>query len=301
MSRVIQNQHEHARETGCGNVVRSLVVGVSLTFSVLPGPRAQSQQRVSSAFRQLVDKGVPSPPTDPLQQVRKDNTALAVVRSYQLAVGKATWVDLEATGTIIPETLPQGKSATQDATLQILGHRGYRLDVETPKGVISIRMDGGYGAMRPPGVHVIPMNAGDAATGLLAFPQLQDPSFPASNVSLIDRGTVAVDGLHLHRITVEIPWTDLASKEQTRSGVSITDLYFDPTSNLLVKSVNLPQGTDPRLARYIKVVTYGDYQAVGSVQIPFHMVESLNGQLVWTLQLNHAQLNGGISEEVFKF
>ena len=83
--------------------------------------RAQSQPPLRSVVQQTVDKGIPSPPAEPLQEVRQDATALAVIRSYQHAVGKGDWVDLEATGTMIPEAQrSQGTLVKQDATLQIL-------------------------------------------------------------------------------------------------------------------------------------------------------------------------------------
>jgi hypothetical protein len=302
MNHIFQSKNELTNKHGIGNNIRALLIGAGLVLSVFSGLHAQSHDSGTSAVKQPLDKGIPFPPSEPSQPVRQDATALAVVRSYQQAVGKADWVDLEAAGAMILEARQsQGTLVKQDATLQILGNRGYRLDVETPKGTISIRMDGANGAMRPPGVRVIPIDPQDAASGLLAFPQLQDPSFPNNTVSLIDQGTVLVDGANLHRITVEAPWISTSSKGQSESGISITDLYFDPKTKMLFKSANVLQGADRRLAHYIKVVSYGDYRPVSDVQIPFSLSESLNGRRDWMLQLHSVQFSTGLKETLFSF
>lgn len=278
------------------------VIGCGLLLSACIGSLASAQTAKPSTIRPAVDQGVAFPPLQPLLTVRQDPTALAIVRSYQKAVGNAAWADMEATGEMIPEALRSaGETPGQDATLWISGQQRYRVDVQTPKGAISIRMDGVYGAMQPPGGHIIPMDARDAVTGLVAFPQFEGAAFPAGNASLIDRGTVPVDGTKLQRVTAEVPWMDSAAKDQPQSGVSITDLYFDPTTHLLIKSANVLQGTDPGLSRDIKVITYGDYRTVDGVQIPFLLSESLNGKRIWTLHLSRVQFRRGMSEVNFRF
>ncbi|HUY86466.1 MAG TPA: hypothetical protein VMU77_05085, partial [Acidimicrobiales bacterium] len=191
--------------------------GLALSFAIALPVRAQAMKPPTS--QPSVDKGVFLPPSQSLASIRQDATALAILRSYQNSVGKTPWISIEGTGEMIPETLRvAGVTSEQNATLSILGHRGYRLDIQTPKGLISIRMDGTYGAMQRPDGHVISMDAGDAATGLLAFPQFEDPVFPTDSVSLMNQGTVSVDGTKLQRVTVETPWTNPPAKDQVRAG-----------------------------------------------------------------------------------
>jgi hypothetical protein len=288
------------RRLGLSNA--RFVVGYSLFAIASIGSLSGAQPTDQMGVQPAVDKGVVLPPSRPSPTIRQDQTALAIVRSYQKAVGKTVWSDLEATGTIVPEALrADGVPSEQDASLSVLGHSGYRLDIQTPKGAISIRIDGVYGAMRPPGEQVIPIDAPDAATGLVAFPQLQDPKFPAKTISLIDDGTIPVDGVPLYRITVEAPWVGFSARGHLESGISITDLYFDPATHMLVKSANVLQGTNPRLPHYVKVLTYRDYRTVSGIQIPFLLGESLNGHRTWMLQLNHVQLSTGLDAKLFSF
>ncbi len=283
-------------------VTRRILAGFSLVLIVGLGLPVRAQAAKPSTGEPSIDKGVVFPPSQGMPSTRQDATALAILRSYQKSVGHTPWTSMDGTGEMIPETLRvAGVTSEQNATLSILGHRGYRLDIQTPQGMISIRMDGMYGAMQRPDGHVISMDAGDAATGLLAFPQFEDPAFPGDSASLLDQGTVVVDGTKLRRITAETPWANPSAKGQPQSGISITDLYFDPGTHLLIKSANVLQGTDPRLAHYMRVITYGDYRMVNGVQIPFRFRESVNGRRIWTLQLSQVQFNGGTSEENFRF
>ena len=160
-------------------MMRRIVVGCGLFLIAANSFAADSQAPKVTGSQPTVDQGVLLPPSQALPAAVQDKSAVATLRSFQTAVGRAAWADIEATGEIFPKTLPSGGvTPGQDATLRILGHQGYRLDIQTPKGPISIRMDGAYGAMQPPRSHVILMDAPDAVTGLLAFPQLQDPAFP---------------------------------------------------------------------------------------------------------------------------
>ena len=250
----------------------------------------------------MVDPGVVFPPTKPLPSVRQDAGALDVLTAYRHAAGTDTWTGIEATGKIVPEEIHGvGANASQDASLWILGHQGSRLDIQTPRGVISIRIDGTSGGMQRPNGRITPIDAADAVTGLVAFPELQDSTFPASSISLIDQGTVYVDRVGLHRITMEVPWTHTTSSGMQRSGISITDLYFDPKTHMLVKSANILQGTDTKLALYMKVVTYGDYRARDNTHIPYLISESLNGRQVWMLQIDHVKFIRRIDGELFHF
>jgi hypothetical protein len=279
-----------------------VALGCGLFLSSCISLSADTHATKAPISQPIVDQGVVFPPSQASPAGVQDKRALALIHSYQTAVGPATWMGMEATGRIYPGTTRTAQTTSgQDASLWILGHQGYRLDIKTPKGPISIRMNGAYGAMQPPESHVILMDAPDAVAGLLVFPQLQDPGFPAQSISLIDEGRVSADGVVLRRITMEVPWAGVSAKSQQQSGISITDLYFDPATHLLVKSANVLQGTDPRMAHYMKVVTYGDYRPVNGVQIPFRMSESLNGRPVWTLQINHAQFSTKLTAPYFSF
>lgn len=269
-----------ARRLACALAAGVFSIG---SPSVYATPSAQPPV---SHTETLVNKGVVPPLSVPLAVVRQDPGALAVIRAYQIAVGRRLWENLVATGTVVPEThQPTRIIAGQPATLWISGTQAYRLDIETPRGSISIRIEGASGGIQQPNGHMIRMDSRDAAVGLFAFPLISNGDFPNKQTSLMDQGTVQVDGVTLHRVTAEIPWSELTKGGKKISGVGITDLYFDPSTHLLVKSVNVLQGTDPRLARDVRVISYQDYRPAFSGLLPYRLMESVEGHHVWTLQI----------------
>jgi hypothetical protein len=52
------------------------------------------------------------------------------------------------------------------------------------------------------------------------------------------------------------------------------------------KSASFVQIDSTNRARYLIVVTYGDYQQVNGTLVPLNLTETMNGQIQWALQLN---------------
>jgi hypothetical protein len=231
-----------------------------------------------------------------------DPAASTEILEHIAAVGASPWQDMSASGKI---TYPLGDTSEADsATLTIFNGDRFRLDVQTPQGTRSTRIVGGSGAtLRSDGSKdfLLPFTA---AQGLVAFPQLRVATFPTSQTSLYDKGLQSVDGTTLHRLAVEHPLgkppSALPSAKATVPPSVVTDLYFDPASHLLMKSVASIKlsgmGSD-----FIRCTTYEDYRKVGAVLVPFRISESLNGQVQWTLQLDSVALNTGLAQTNFIF
>lgn len=208
---------------------------------------------------------------------------------------------MQGSGTLTSTAFNSSGGITPENATLWLRTQGYRLDVQIAKGTRSMRLDGAYGAVQHADGQVKAMDARDAVTGVLAFPMLMEVGFPAASVMLIDQGMVTVDGSTLHRISIESPWPGNLVDASGNPLTTVTDLYFDPQTHLLIKSAYATVGSKATSERYLCVITYGDYQAVNGMQIPFLYQESLNGQLLWTLQLNQVQLNQGLSQSEFQF
>ncbi len=247
-------------------------------------------------------RGVVMPPaTVPLGQ--QDPAALQAIRAYQQAVGAGTWVGIQAEGSFTPNAPDTSGNpmGPEQMTLWILRHRGFRLDIQTAAGVRSMRTDGGYGAIRHRDGHIRLVDARNAFAGLFAFPALMEAGFPRINVTLIDDGIVAVDGAELHRITMGKPWPGTLAGSGSEPQMSITDLYFDPHTNLLQLSATATVNSRSDPTQYLRVIQYGDYQTTTGVGLPEHFAEYLNGQLLWTLQLSSVQLQPGLDDSGFRF
>ncbi len=272
----------------------ALVLSAALYLTITP---SYGQQNPFTQILGNTDQGIVLPQSVPLVS-RQDAGALAEIQAYRSAISLGSWVDMQAVGSLTPNT---SDPSAVPATRWIRGQRGYRLDIQKPKGTSSLRMDGTYGALQHQDGHMRAMNARDAVAGLLAFPMLMDPNFPAASAMLIDQGTVTVDGVALHRITVERPWPGNPVGVTSNPLTTVTDLYFNLQTHLLVKSANGVVGLNPSSEQLLQVITYGDYQAVNGMQVPAEYRETLNGQVLWTLQLNQIHLNQGLPESNFHF
>lgn len=238
---------------------------------------------------------IPSHPTEVIGRI--DPAAMQEITAHRSKVaGSAQWTGLQGTGRIQYGSDP----TTYDATLVISGRTKFRLDAQAANGSISIRINGRIGKIQEADGRVFPLPPDTATTGLLQFELPRMEGFPEQAFcSLIDRGGVAIDGEPFHQVTYEM------ADHKAADGKSVktipTELFFDPTTHLLVKSLNMIRldGAGPN--EFQRVITYEDYRQVGDSLIPFRFTQTLNGQKQWTLQLSDVQLNPGTQSNYFQF
>jgi hypothetical protein len=283
-----------------------LLVGLTASYSAHSQTSAPSNPQTQVQGTQPVDftrirgaeDGDVVVPKSILPLGQKDVSALEVIASFLKTVNGAAWSGMQATGT---ETYPSGDTSQQSAaTLTIQSGDAFRLDIETSEGKRSIRMHGSIGqTLDSKGVnHYLPLAT--ARGGLVAFPKLMIAAFPSEQISVLDQGMVSIDGKPLRRITVEEP-VFAGTVPTTYDQVSTSDLYFDPTSNLLIKSVGYIQLTSLDRERYIQAITYSDYRTVDNMLLPFAYSQTLNGQRMWSLQLASVQLKPAVDHSYFQF
>lgn len=278
--------------------IPALTLIAALHLTILP---LHGQQNPFTGVVGNTDQGVVLPQGVPLVR-RQDPEALAVIQTYRSMIGLGAWIDMQGKGELTSTAKDStGNSAPENATFWIRGHHGYRLDIQNPQGMSSLRMDGAYGAVQHADGKTKPMDARDAVAGLLAFPMLMETNFPAANVMLIDEGMATVDGASLHRITVERPWPGNPVDGMGNPLTTVTDLYFNPQTHFLMKSANSVLGTRPSPEQMVQVITYEGYRAINGMQVASRYRQTLNGQILWTLQLNQIQLNQGLPQSDFHF
>lgn len=247
----------------------SVLIFVSLLMGI---PKALSQSGPP-----LTDTPVPTA----IGKVgQPDAGALSEVLEHIRAVGAAPWTEMEGKGQITYG----GDSATNEATLIIVGNSRFRLDAQTSTGTSSIRINGRSGKIREADGHTFPLLPETAASGLFQFQTLRLADFPDASTSLSDRGLATIRKVSLHRITVERRLFPAQKKSV------VTDFYFDPQTHLLVKSVNSIRVDGTGNNAFLRVITYEDYRRVDGVMIPFRFTQTLDGQKQWTLQLSDVQL-----------
>jgi hypothetical protein len=215
-----------------------------------------------------------------------DPAALAEVQDHLLVVGSSPWIGMQGTGEI---TYARQDPTLYAATLSNMGFNSFRLDAQSKKGQMSIRIHRGLGEIQSSDGTILTIPSETAVLGLFPFERLRAANFPEPDTSLIDHGLVTVDGVELHRITFESKTTNA------------TDLYFDPSTHLLVKTANAVFMDSARRATFLSVVTYGDYRKVGAILIPFSYAETIEGEQYRTLRLSDVQLNPGLTSSYFSF
>ena len=263
----------------CSGKWRSFVVASIFVFVI-------TLCKIPHAYSQAGPTATPIPvATNKLGQY--DAAALAEVLEHLKVVGTTPRTGMQGTGTI---TYGSDQNSYPTA-LTILGSKKSRLDVQTSTGAISSRINNRVGNVQQPDGTRFPLAPEMAASGILQFqlPRLADLQ---TRSSVLDHGVTVIDGMNLHRVTIE---QQLSPKKNIA-----TDLYFDPKTHLLIKTANAirPDGSQSELLR---VITYGDFRPVDGVMIPFLCTQVLDGQKQWTIQLSEVQLNPTLQSNYFEF
>ena len=119
---------------------------------------------------------------------------------------------------------------------------------------------------------------------------------------------VTIKGTSLHRIAMvtkartrgNAPAEGSSSSQRSLSSV-VVDFYFDPSTNLLVKSVSVVRLPGAGTENFLRVLTYADYRQVNNVLLPFQIKESLSGEPQWVLNLSQVEFTSNTNPTVFDF
>jgi len=176
----------------------------------------------------------------------------------------------------------------------------FRLDTQNRNGPISIRVKGRAGAAQFGKNPVMPMDPDTAVLGIFPFEIVGKANQAAKSASLLDQGSEPNNGVSLHRVTLAVPSASLSISTKSQGTVPI-DLYFDPVTHMLVKSVCSVFVPGARHVPFVSAVTYSDYRMVGDSVVPFQYAESINGHPYQTLQLTSVQLNPSLPANYFRF
>jgi hypothetical protein len=227
----------------------------------------------------------------------QDAAALKEITEHLAVVGSAPWLGMQGTGQIV---YGAKDPTAYSATLSILQNDRFRLDAQTNKGEMSLRIHGPVGKIQGSGGPTETIPPDTAAAGIFPFGLVRTVHFPGRDTSLIDHGLTTAGGVQLHRITVETPSIGRDPVTKSRRTIAI-DLYFDPATHLLAKSASSSFIAVGHSAKFLRVVTYSDYRKVGTAMVPFRYDESMDGQQYWVLQLSDVQLNPVFDVTYFQF
>jgi hypothetical protein len=224
----------------------------------------------------------------------RDNSALLEITAFLRATSGASWQSLDATGTLM---FPDGDS--HQAELHLKGAYNTRLDITMETGIRSFRVTRSSGVFRDERGNGGTLQAATSATELVAFPRIWTDALSSQRISLFDHGTFASNGHTFHRLTIEYALSPSGYKGFDPAAA--TDLYFDPTSHLLLYSVDAAVFNEQPNMISTRITEYNNYQAVNGILIPTLISEVLDGQPQWVMQLNTITTNTLSPDSTFSF
>ena len=131
---------------------------------------------------------------------QQNGAALNEIKEHLSVVGSASWLGIQGTGKIV---YGARDSTAYPATLSILGKNKFRLDAQTSKGEMSLRIHGPVGKMNGTGAPEETISPDAATAGIFPFEAVLSGTLDCC----VDHGLTTVGSIQLHRITVEIPAT----------------------------------------------------------------------------------------------
>ena len=272
----------------------ALLLIVFTCLPVAPGQNAAPLAQTAAPGTMATPSIPISTPTPTGVLGHLDPAALSEVVAHRTAVGGLSWAGMQAVGQV-----SYGSSTTSySVTLSNFGDRAFRLDVTTPKGISSTRIYGVMGKQQASDGTTVPITIDNCQAGLFPFELARSVYLQSPSVTLTDGGMSTIDGMTLHRVTLERATLGRNPVTQQRQTVVI-DLYFDPSTHLLVKSrVPVDIGRNVKL---ISDVTYSDYRLVGVVRITFQFNETIDGQPYRSVQLSAVTIVPTLDSTLFAF
>jgi hypothetical protein len=242
----------------------------------------------------------PQPVSDP-QALSVLNQALSVAGGAQAVTAIS---DYTASGKIV--YYPSGQV---DGTVTVMGTNSQelRIDATLPAGVRSWAVHDGIVTTKTesgtidsfgsnanlPSSDAYPYETPLFAAGLL-FPVEPLAVLTSHEIfSILYNGTTQVDGHAVYDIVVHLDPSG-SSSAGTQLGSGPTREIFVDTTTFQIVMVR------DRLPRDVRQeVHYSDYRAIDGVLMPFSVTESIDGQAIWSIQLNQITFNSGLQASAF--
>jgi hypothetical protein len=272
-----------------------------LVFLFVKSP-AWAQQTPAPASQPQTNTSQQTPPPAP-----KDPQAVNVLnQALNVAGGTAAILavtDYTATGNIDYNWNPEAQGTV---TILGLGLTNMRVDANLPSGVNSQIVSGGQSTRKAEDGRVSQYPPPYPVPSSDAYPY-QPPMFPGGFLfphaqllaalngvpySISYKGVVQLNGGSVHDVRVQrvMPGQNQAD---SMSMYHTIDFFIDiNTLQLLMTQDNVPKNI-------VHQIQYSDYRQTGSVQVPFSITETMNGQKTRTIQLGQISFNSGLQVSAF--
>jgi outer membrane lipoprotein-sorting protein len=236
----------------------------------------------------------------------KDPQAVAILTQSLNAAGGMSAIsavqDFTETGTISHSWA--GKSVQGSVVIHGKGENQFRIDSKTSDGLLTYVVNGLLGkSILPNGDKQNLRFFNPGSGGNQSFPcariatVLSDPA-----TSLTYDGLVTMSGVQVQKIHVIPPTTtSVTGTNVNLSSLGAFDLYLDPATNqaVMLRDTFYPNGNIFR--GYRREINFSNYAVIRGVSIPLSINESIEGQQTWSIQIDSATFNTGLSTSLFLF
>jgi outer membrane lipoprotein-sorting protein len=241
-----------------------------------------------------------------LTAATKDPQAISILTQSLNAAGGMSAIsaiqDFAETGTISHSWA--GKSIQGSVVIYGKGQNQFRIDSKTPDGLLTYAVNGLLGqSILPNGDKQNLRFFNPGSGGNQSFPAariatvLSDPA-----TSLTYDGLVSMSGVQMEKIHVTPPTTtSITTTNGSLSSLGAFDLYLDPATNqaVMLRDTFYPNGNIFR--GHQREINFSNYAVVRGVSVPLSISESIEGQQTWSIQLESATFNTGLSTSLFLF
>lgn len=114
------------------------------------------------------------------------------------------------------------------------------------------------------------------------------------NTSLSDLGVVAAEGTAWRRVRLERHLPD-----EALSRLTISDYLIDPNSFQIVAVQDQTHPKDDLSKDIPHAIYFADFRVVNGIELPFAVLETVNGQRIWSLQMQSITVNPKLTDSDF--
>jgi hypothetical protein len=205
------------------------------------------------------------------------------------------WLGMQGTGQIV---CGAKDPTAYSVTLSMTGSDQFRLDAQSNKGEMSLRIHGSVGKIQG--------SSGDNSSRRGCSPDL--PIWALCERCILP-GERLLSSIMDSPQSVAFNFTELLSKLLPSAAILLRsrDKRSQSTSTSIQPRIFLPKSASSGFiavghsAKCLRVVTYSDYRKVGTSMVPFRYDESMDGQQYWVLQLSDVRLNPVFDATYFQF
>lgn len=235
----------------------------------------------------------------------RDPQAVALLTQALAAVGGGSAVsairDFTATGTIT--YFWAGEEVSGTVTVRGLGFSLFRLDAQLPSGDRSWFVTDIRGSVKDSDGVIKPIQYSNAVSkGCLTFPflriaaALSDPTF---GISMAGTTTVNRRAGTVIQVRQTFPATDDPAQDQAR--LNTKDYVIDSQTFALLETRDTLYSDDGRMLPVTHQVLFSNFTPANGVSVPYSIVQKIDGQETWSMQLNSINFNTGLGADTFQF